>query len=110
MATESPNEAAPPASGSQGEDAPNNDDNTRAESPPLPQRHTAATPGPRAARLQQVYAQSLQRTLAKLGWDTVAGCYPTVARRADGVLRQVQAQMVEKLAEKCEVSLNEEGG
>ncbi|KAF7545336.1 hypothetical protein G7046_g9591 [Stylonectria norvegica] len=73
-------------------------------SPPLPARHTATTPGPRAARLQELYAQRLQHTLGKLAWDKVAGCYPTVAVRAEGVLRQVQGQMVEKLGEKCEVS------
>lgn len=72
-------------------------------SPPLPQRHTAVSPGPRAARLQELYARSLKKTLGKLGWENVAGCYPTVAKRAEGVLRQVQGQMVEKLGEKCEV-------
>ncbi|KAF5534040.1 kinetochore-associated NNF1 [Fusarium mexicanum] len=71
-------------------------------SPPLPQRHTAVTPGPRAARLQELYARSLKKTLGKIGWDNVAGCYPTVAKRAEGVLRQVQGQMVDKLGEKCE--------
>lgn len=76
----------------------------RTSSPPLPERHTAVTPGPRAARLQQLYAQSLRHTLSKLGWDNFAGCYPTVARRAEPVLRQVQAQMVDKLGDKCEVS------
>ncbi|KAF4447261.1 Kinetochore-associated protein NNF1 [Fusarium austroafricanum] len=71
-------------------------------SPPLPQRHTAVTPGPRAARLQELYARSLKKTLGKIGWENVAGCYPTVAKRAEGVLRQVQGQMVDKLGEKCE--------
>lgn len=71
-------------------------------SPPLPQRHTAVTPGPRAARLQELYSRSLRKTLGKIGWENVAGCYPTVAKRAEGVLRQVQGQMVEKLGEKCE--------
>ncbi|KAL7822192.1 Nnf1 domain-containing protein [Trichoderma gracile] len=66
--------------------------------PPPPQ----AIPGPRAARLQELYAQSLRRTLAKLNWANFAACYPTVASRAEPVLRQVQAQMVEKLGEKCE--------
>ena len=72
-------------------------------SPPLPQRHTAVSPGPRAARLQELYARSLKKTLGKIGWENVAGCYPTVAKRAEGVLKQVQGQMVDKLGEKCEV-------
>lgn len=79
------------------------------ESPPLPQRHTAVTPGPRAARFQELYAQSLRRTLAKAGWSNFAGCYPTVARGSEGVLKQVQGQMVDKLGEKCEVSLCRRG-
>lgn len=74
-------------------------------SPPLPQRHTAVTPGPRASRLKELYAQSLKRTLGKAGWENFKGCYPTVAKNAEGVLKQVQGQMVEKLGEKCEVSL-----
>jgi kinetochore protein NNF1 len=69
--------------------------------PPPPPPHIL--PGPRAARLQELYAQSLRRTLAKLKWENFAACYPTVASRAEPVLRQVQAQMVEKLGEKCEV-------
>ncbi|KAK7418860.1 hypothetical protein QQX98_003722 [Neonectria punicea] len=71
-------------------------------SPPLPPRHTAVTPGPRAARLQELYAQRLKRTMGKLAWENFAGCYPTVAKKAEGVLRQVQGQMVDKLGEKCE--------
>ncbi|KAH7328602.1 Nnf1-domain-containing protein [Stachybotrys elegans] len=78
-----------------------NDDAAPA-SPPLPERPTAVSPGPRASRLQELYAQSLRRTLGKLAWDNFAECYPTVARRAQPVLRQVQSQMVEKLGDKCE--------
>ncbi|KAL2693782.1 hypothetical protein Neosp_000345 [[Neocosmospora] mangrovei] len=78
------------------------EEQTAPASPPLPQRHTAVTPGPRAARLQELYSRSLRKTLGKIGWENVAGCYPTVAKRAEGVLRQVQGQMVEKLGEKCE--------
>ncbi|OTA06501.1 hypothetical protein A9Z42_0072390 [Trichoderma parareesei] len=69
---------------------------------PTPQPPPHILPGPRAARLQELYAQSLRRTLAKLKWENFAACYPTVASRAEPVLRQVQAQMVEKLGEKCE--------
>ena len=72
-------------------------------SPPLPEKHVAATPGPRATRLRDLYAQALEHTLGKLAWDNFAACYPTVAGRAEGVLRQVQGQMVGKLGEKCEV-------
>lgn len=80
-------------------EAPNND--THAEAQQQPQQ--PVVPGPRASRLQELYAQSLKRTLGKLKWDNFAACYPTVASRAEPVLKQVQAQMVEKLGEKCEV-------
>ncbi|EFY98906.1 Nnf1 domain protein [Metarhizium robertsii] len=66
------------------------------------QEEGAAKPGPRALRLQEIYAASLARTLDKLSYDNVAPCYPTIARRASPVLRQVQAQMVERLRDKCE--------
>ncbi|KAJ4325335.1 hypothetical protein N0V84_003556 [Fusarium piperis] len=91
----------PPADPAQ-ENEPAEDPAPPPASPPLPQRHTAVTPGPRAARLQELYSRSLKKTLGKIGWENVAGCYPTVAKRAEGVLRQVQGQMVDKLGEKCE--------
>ncbi|GAO14790.1 uncharacterized protein UV8b_04023 [Ustilaginoidea virens] len=59
-------------------------------------------PGPRATRLQQVYTASLTRTLDKLSYDNLSGCYPTIARRASPLLRQVQAQMVDKLRDKSD--------
>ncbi|KHN99612.1 Nnf1 [Metarhizium album ARSEF 1941] len=62
----------------------------------------AARPGPRALRLHQVYAASLARTLDSLSYENMAPCYPTIARRASPVLRRLQAQMVERLREKCE--------
>ncbi|KAI5919953.1 Nnf1-domain-containing protein [Camillea tinctor] len=70
-------------------------------SPPLPKRHTPATPGPRASRFQDVLASSLSHTLAKISWDNFAACYPTVAARAPNVLRAVQKQMVERLGVLC---------
>ncbi|KOS18714.1 hypothetical protein ESCO_000197 [Escovopsis weberi] len=67
------------------------------------QHATPPAPGPRAQRMQQLYAQSLRRALSKLGWENFAACFPTAAARAEPVLRQVQAQMVDKLGDKCEV-------
>ncbi|KAG6063985.1 hypothetical protein E4U32_000688 [Claviceps aff. humidiphila group G2b] len=59
-------------------------------------------PGPRAQRLQQIHAASLTRTLDKLAYENLAPCFPTIARRAEPILRQVQSQMVQKLREKSE--------
>lgn len=78
-------------------------DNDAAQAQPVQAQPVVVIPGPRAARLQELYAQSLRRTLAKLQWDNFAACYPTVAKRAEPVLKQVQAQMVDKLGDKCEV-------
>jgi hypothetical protein len=99
------NEAAASAASQHDDNGNDNDAEHRdgAASPPLPQRHTAVTPGIRAAYLQQLYAQTLRHTLGKLDWKNVAGCYPTISENAEGVLRQVQGQMVDKLQEKCEV-------
>ncbi|KAL6804577.1 Nnf1 domain-containing protein [Trichoderma sp. SZMC 28013] len=79
-------------------EGPNND----AQAQQQAQQQQPVVPGPRAIRLQELYAQSLKRTLGKLKWDNFAACYPTVASKAEPVLKQVQAQMVEKLGEKCE--------
>lgn len=74
-------------------------------SPPLPNPHTPVAPGPRATRLQELYASSLSHTLARLGWDNFASCYPTMALRAPATLRTVQRQMVDRLGELCNVRL-----
>jgi kinetochore protein NNF1 len=80
------------------------DDDAQPSASPPPQATAApVVPGPRATRFQELYAQSLRRTLGKLKWDNFAACYPTVAKKAEPVLKQVQAQMAEKLGEKCEV-------
>ncbi|KAL6833948.1 Nnf1 domain-containing protein [Trichoderma sp. SZMC 28015] len=83
-------------------EAPNNDAQAQTETQQQQPPQQSVVPGPRASRLQELYAQSLKRTLGKLKWDNFAACYPTVASRAEPVLKQVQAQMVEKLGEKCE--------
>ncbi|OAA48239.1 Nnf1 [Beauveria brongniartii RCEF 3172] len=59
-------------------------------------------PGVRATRLQAIYAQALGGTLRKLSWANFAGCYPTIARCAEGVLRKLQEQMASQLQGRCE--------
>ncbi|KAM3478045.1 hypothetical protein MY8738_006145 [Beauveria namnaoensis] len=61
-------------------------------------------PGVRATRLQAIYAQALGGTLRKLSWANFAGCYPTIARRAEGVLRKLQEQMASQLQGRCETA------
>ncbi|KAG6004293.1 hypothetical protein E4U21_001190 [Claviceps maximensis] len=73
------------------------------EQPPEQPQHQPQPPlGPRAHRLHQIHAASLTRTLDKLSYENLAPCFPTIARRAEPVLRQVQSQMVQKLREKTE--------
>ncbi|ROV98170.1 hypothetical protein VSDG_04502 [Cytospora chrysosperma] len=70
-------------------------------SPPLPTRHTAVTPGPRAQRFQEMFDLALSRTLTRISPDNFASCYPTIAAQAPHVLRQVQRAMVDRFAELC---------
>ncbi|KAI1755541.1 Nnf1-domain-containing protein [Xylaria castorea] len=71
------------------------------ESPPLPARHTALTPGPRASRFQATLDSALSHTLAKISWDNFAACYPHIAAHAPATLRAVQSQMVDRLRSLC---------
>ncbi|KAI0443796.1 Nnf1-domain-containing protein [Xylaria telfairii] len=70
-------------------------------SPPLPARHTALTPGPRASRFQATLDSALSHTLAKISYDNFAACYPHIAAHAPGTLRVVQSQMVDRLRSLC---------
>ncbi|KAH9883584.1 Nnf1-domain-containing protein [Xylariomycetidae sp. FL2044] len=70
-------------------------------SPPLPTRHTALTPGPRASKFQELLDRSLERTLSKISYDNFAACYPTIAAQAPAMLKAVQKQMVERLGVLC---------
>lgn len=72
-------------------------------SPPLPEPHKAVAPGPRAARLQQLFESSLGHMLSKVSWENLEGCYPTVAAGAPGMLRGVRKTMVERLEAMCKV-------
>ncbi|KAI0014181.1 Nnf1-domain-containing protein [Xylariaceae sp. FL0662B] len=70
-------------------------------SPPLPARHTALTPGPRASRFQDVLNSSLSHTLGRISYDNFAACFPTIADRAPDMLRGLQKQMVDRLDALC---------
>ncbi|KAK3191065.1 hypothetical protein K4F52_003015 [Lecanicillium sp. MT-2017a] len=76
------------------------------DQPQQPEQQEEEQPGPRAARLQEIYARSLKKTLSKLDWDNFAGCYPTIAKRAEPVLKQVQEKMVDNLSQKCDSKFN----
>ncbi|KAK4156743.1 Nnf1-domain-containing protein [Chaetomidium leptoderma] len=62
------------------------------EKPPPP-----PTPGPRAARLQTLFASTAKHTLDKISKENFEACFPTVAGRAPGTLEFVQRRMVERL-------------
>ena len=49
--------------------------------------------------------RSLAHTLAKIGWDNFAACYPTIAAQAPSTLRAVQKQMVDRLGALCKVRI-----
>ncbi|KAK2732058.1 mind kinetochore complex component [Colletotrichum kahawae] len=70
-------------------------------SPPLPQKHTAVTPGVRAGYFIKTYNRALQKTLETVRYDNFASCFPTIAAHAPNTLRNVQKQMVDYLEERC---------
>ncbi|KAL2137166.1 hypothetical protein VTI74DRAFT_7713 [Chaetomium olivicolor] len=57
----------------------------------------ALVPGPRAARLQELFASTAKHTLDKISKENFAACFPTIAAKAPGTLEFVQRQMVERL-------------
>ncbi|KAI3400975.1 hypothetical protein diail_1183 [Diaporthe ilicicola] len=85
----------PPQSSSDGADQ------ATPASPPLPSRHTAATPGPRAQRFHDMFDLALNHTLTKISPENFASCYPTIAAQAPSVLGQVQRAMVDRFADLC---------
>jgi kinetochore protein NNF1 len=54
-------------------------------------------PGPKASRLQALFATTAKHTLDKINKENFASCFPTVANKAPGTLEFVQRQMVERL-------------
>ncbi|KAL2107255.1 hypothetical protein VUR80DRAFT_5519 [Thermomyces stellatus] len=71
------------------------------QSPPLPTPHKPVAPGPRAARLQLLFDQSLAHMLGKISWENLEGCYPTIAAGAPQMLKGVRKTMVERLEGMC---------
>jgi kinetochore protein NNF1 len=58
---------------------------------------TPVVPGPRATRLQQLFASVAKRTLDKIDADNFGACFPTIRDKAPRTLEAVQRQMVERL-------------
>ncbi len=113
MSSEPPSTAHPPPP-NQNTTTTNPDTNPDTEMPdsasPSPQDADAASeekatpppppppvPGPRAARLQALFATTARHSLDKISKENFAACFPTVASRAPGTLEFVQRQMVERL-------------
>lgn len=71
------------------------------QSPPLPARPVALTPGARAQRLQTLFDSALTHTLAKISPDNFAACYPTIAAHAPHTLQSLQAGLVERMRHLC---------
>jgi kinetochore protein NNF1 len=67
------------------------------ESTPAPENLVPLIPGPRASRLQALFASTAKHTLDKINKDNFASCFPTIATKAPGTLEFVQRQMVERL-------------
>ncbi|PKS10005.1 hypothetical protein jhhlp_004629 [Lomentospora prolificans] len=102
MSTEPPPTEPQPADAVEDSNHNNNDEARDAPgSPPLPAPHTAVTPGPRAARLQELFATSLTHTLNKISWENLAACYPTIAANSPSLLKGVRQTMVERLETMC---------
>lgn len=76
------------------------------QSPPLPTPHKPVAPGPRAARLQLLFDQSLAHMLGKISWENLEGCYPTIAAGAPQMLKGVRKTMVERLEGMCKVGFH----
>ncbi|KAF9877317.1 mind kinetochore complex component [Colletotrichum karsti] len=70
-------------------------------SPPLPQKHTAVTPGVRAGYFEKTYNGALQKTLQAVRFENFADCFPTIAANAPNTLRNVQKQMADYLEDRC---------
>ena len=93
MATAEPAQSEPPRAEAHSPAEPEPAASSPEQTPPVP--------GPRAARLDQLYNQALDHTLSKLAYPNFNQCYPTIAARSEGLLRNVQGQVVERLGEKC---------
>ena len=70
-------------------------------SPPPPSAPIAATPGPRAARLADLYANSITHVLRACSYSHFAACFPTPAARRPAALRSVWQQVVGKVEAKA---------
>ncbi|KAI5305358.1 hypothetical protein KEM56_004634 [Ascosphaera pollenicola] len=70
--------------------------------PPVP-----LTPGPRASRLQQVYAKALQSTLRANSYANFSACFPTPAKHASRSLESVWRQLNAKLEQSAQAEFED---
>ncbi|RMZ87624.1 hypothetical protein DV736_g5146, partial [Chaetothyriales sp. CBS 134916] len=68
---------------------------------PPPEAPTANTPGPRAARLQKVFAGALSSSLQSNSYANFSACFPTPAKYCPTALEGVWKQLNQRLEEEC---------
>ncbi|AEO57966.1 hypothetical protein MYCTH_2126987 [Thermothelomyces thermophilus ATCC 42464] len=81
-----------------------------AQPAPPPPPPPPPVPGPRAARLQALFATTAKHTLDKINKDNFGACFPTISQKAPGTLEFVQRQMVERLGSLWNVTKGERDG
>ncbi|PWY86351.1 MIND kinetochore complex component Nnf1 [Aspergillus sclerotioniger CBS 115572] len=82
--------------------------NRRPASPsPPPPAPVALTPGPRAAKLQEIFDKALVRTLRANSYANFSGCFPTPAKHVPASLESVWRQLNAKLEESAKAEFED---
>ncbi|KAJ4522552.1 hypothetical protein HRR78_000039 [Exophiala dermatitidis] len=68
---------------------------------PAPEAPVAATPGPRAAALQKVFAGALSSSIKANSYANFSSCFPTPAKYCPTALEGVWRQLNARLEEEC---------
>lgn len=78
------------------------DQRASASPSPAPQAPVAAAPGPRAAKLNQVFTGALSSSLKANSYANFSACFPTPARYCPTALEGVWKQLNTRLEEECQ--------